>query len=110
MNPTVLLNATAFAESPVPIGSDRELFIDHYLIDSMDNVSLALATPVHKDVALTFDAPWEGRYCGYITVFQDGDIYRMYYRGLPEAKRTVPTWKLPVMRKAKTALPLKNRN
>ena len=25
--------------------------------------------------------PWEGNTCGYVSVFQDGDLYRMYYRG-----------------------------
>lgn len=70
---------------PLTIGSDRELFVDQYLIDQMDNLSLRIGNPVHKDISIHFDAPWEGRYCGYITVFQDGDLFRMYYRGLPEA-------------------------
>jgi hypothetical protein len=30
---------------------------------------------------LAFDKPWEGNASGYPTVFQDGDSYRMYYRG-----------------------------
>ena len=78
------LCGNSFAE-PLMIGVDRELFVDHYLIEQMDNLSLRLGNPVHKDTSLYFDAPWEGRYCGYVTVFQDGDLYRMYYRGLPQA-------------------------
>jgi hypothetical protein len=27
--------------------------------------------------------PWEGRFCGSVTVLKDGEKYRMYYRGLP---------------------------
>ena len=27
------------------------------------------------------DKPWEGNSCAYMTVFKDGDLYRMYYRG-----------------------------
>ncbi len=81
-----ILCGASFA-GPLMIESDRELFVDQYLIDQMDNLSLSLGNPVHKDISIRFDAPWEGRYCGYITVFQDGDLYRMYYRGLPEAKK-----------------------
>jgi hypothetical protein len=32
-------------------------------------------------VAIKYDQPWEGNASGYATVFQDGEIYRMYYRG-----------------------------
>ena len=74
-------------EAPVNIGSNRELFVDHFLVDSLENVRLALGVPEHEDAVLAFDKPWEGRYCGYVTVFQDADRYRMYYRGLPEAGR-----------------------
>ena len=34
---------------------------------------------------LCFDEPWEGAFCGYVTVLADGEKYRMYYRGLPAA-------------------------
>ncbi len=36
-------------------------------------------------MALRFDRPWEGAFCAYVTVLQDGEIYRMYYRGKPSA-------------------------
>jgi len=65
------------------IGSRRELFVDHYLTDKMDGTRLKLnhAQPAGK--VMDFDKPWEGVYCGYTTVFQDGDLYRMYYLGFP---------------------------
>ena len=72
-------------DAPVNIGSRRELFIDHYLADTFENVRQVLNAPEHESTVLTFDKPWEGRYCGYVTVFRDGDLYRMYYRGLPES-------------------------
>ncbi len=72
-------------DSPVDIGSRRELFVDDYLIGSLDNVRQVLGTPEHESTALAFNKPWEGRYCGYVTVFKDEDQYRMYYRGLPES-------------------------
>lgn len=34
---------------------------------------------------MKFDAPWEGEFVGYVTVIQDRELYRLYYRGMPEA-------------------------
>ena len=67
------------------IGSRLEPFIDPYLIETLDGVELRMATPVDRETVLRFDLPWEGRYCGYCTVLQDGDLFRLYYRGLPVA-------------------------
>ena len=30
---------------------------------------------------MVLDAPWEGNNSNYVTVFRDGSVYRMYYRG-----------------------------
>ncbi len=38
------------------------------------------------ETVLAFDKPWEGEFCGYVTIIKDGDDYLLYYRGLPEAK------------------------
>ena len=43
--------------------------------------SLRLHQPSIRDDALVMDGLWEGTFCGYITTFQDGDIFRMYYHG-----------------------------
>ncbi len=66
---------------PINIGSRLELFTDGCLIDKMNGVELRLHHPVRREVALYFDAPWEGPWSGYVTVFEDADGYRMYYRG-----------------------------
>ncbi len=68
------------ASEPIEIGSRRELFVDHYLIEQLDGVSLKLHTPQPKGPAIRFDKPWEGKYCAVFSMFKDGDIYRMYYR------------------------------
>ncbi len=81
----VLATTAAIAQETVDIGSRRELFVDRTLIEELRGVTLKLHEPRPADVAIAFDASWEGRYCGYVTVFQDGDVYRMYYRGLPQA-------------------------
>ncbi|QDU45694.1 hypothetical protein Mal52_41890 [Symmachiella dynata] len=73
---------TAHAEEPVDIGSRREPLVDRALIDSLDGkAQLKLHHPQPREIAITFDQVWEGNASGYPTVFQDGDIYRMYYRG-----------------------------
>ena len=71
----------SFAAEAVDIGSRRELFVDHYLIDELSGVHLRLQEPRHGGVAVRFDRPWEQRFAFYTTVLKDGDVYRMYYRG-----------------------------
>lgn len=63
------------------IGSRLELFVDDWLIDKMDGVTLKLHNPTPREVAITFDAPCEGNTSAYVTVFQDENLYRMYFRG-----------------------------
>lgn len=63
------------------IGSRLELFVDDWLIDKMDGVSLKLHNPMPREVAITFNDPYDGNTSAYVTVFQDDDLYRMYYRG-----------------------------
>jgi hypothetical protein len=66
----------------IDIGSRRELFIDEYLIETMTGgARLRLQQPVETDDVFVHDTPWEGNRTMYYTIFQDGDIYRMYYRG-----------------------------
>lgn len=65
----------------IDIGSRLELFVDDYLIDEMTGVKLILHKPIPREVVIVHDEPWEGNNCGYQTVFQDGELYRMYYRG-----------------------------
>lgn len=67
---------------PVDIGSRLELFIDDYLIESLEgDVSQHLMQPEPKEVVFVTDQPWEGNTSGYYTFFQDRDTYRMIYRG-----------------------------
>jgi hypothetical protein len=68
-------------QTPIDIGSRRELFVDDYLIDELKEARRILHRPTPREVSLVRNMPWEGNSSGYTTVFQDGDIYRMYYRG-----------------------------
>ena len=72
----------ARAAEPIDIGSQRELFVDDYLIGQLSgDARQVLQKPVPQEVVLVTDKPWEGNTCAYYTIFQDGDRYRMYYRG-----------------------------
>ena len=64
------------------VGSRLELFVDDYLVDGMSGgVGRRLHHPEPREVALTFDALWEGPTSIYVTVFKDDDRIRCYYRG-----------------------------
>ena len=76
---------------PLEIGSRLELFVDDYLIESMDGLRFQLQKPQSGGKVLSFDKPWEGTTSLYQTVFKDGDIYRMYYRGSSHAGYTFPS-------------------
>jgi hypothetical protein len=67
--------------SPIDIRSRLELLVDGYLIDRMNGATLMLHSPSPQEVAIVFDRPWEGNTCGYVTVIEDGGLYKMYYRG-----------------------------
>ena len=72
----------AVAAEPINISSRLELMVDDYLIERMSEWTvLRLQHPVRREVIMKFDRPWEGNACGYFTAIQDGDLYRMYYRG-----------------------------
>jgi hypothetical protein len=64
----------------VAIGSRRELLVDEALIERMEGVALTMHQPVAREVSIVCDAPWEGNTSAYYTIFQDGDLFRMYYR------------------------------
>ncbi len=70
------------ADPPIEIGSRLELMIDDHLVESFQgDARWELHHPVAKDVVLDHDAAWEGSGSNYHTIFRDGDLYRLYYRG-----------------------------
>ena len=69
------------SQEPLDIGSRLELFVDDYLIDSINGVRLRLHEPRSAGKALVFDKPWEGNTSSYVNILQDEDRLRMYYRG-----------------------------
>ena len=68
-------------ENILEIGSRLELMLDEHLIDRLSGgAALRLHKPTPREVAIVHDEPWEGNSCGYHAVFQDGELYRMYYK------------------------------
>ena len=65
------------------LGSRLELFVDDLLVDQLKGTTLKLHEPQSAGMVLRFDAPWEGAFCGYVTVLRDTNRFLMYYRGLP---------------------------
>lgn len=80
----LFLSPGAFAadSAPVGIGTRRELFVDRFLLAELDGTRLQLHVPRDEGVAFAFDRPWEGTFCGYVTILTlpDGRL-RAYYRG-----------------------------
>jgi hypothetical protein len=71
------------SQQPIVLKNRRELFVDSYLTDKFENADIRLATPVPGGIALQLNEPWEGHFAGaYVSVIKDGDLYRMYYRGM----------------------------
>ena len=64
----------------VEIGTRRELFVDHFLIEEMTSCALDLKRPERREIAFTCDAPWEDHIPGLLSVLNDGDVVRLYYR------------------------------
>lgn len=83
----MFITGTASADAAKPrevlnIGDRLELFVDDYLVEELTGrAEQRLHKPVPREVVLVTDKPWEGNTCAFFTVFRDGDLYRMYYRG-----------------------------
>jgi len=68
-------------DGALQLGSRLELFVDDWLVERLRGASLLLHHPAPREVATTFTKPCEGNTSYYWRVFEDGDLFRMYYRG-----------------------------
>ncbi len=79
--PFALAMGAAAVSAATDIGSRRELFVETSLVESVTGeAELRLHQPQPQELAIVHDEPWEGAGSGYHSVFQDGDLYRMYYK------------------------------
>ncbi|MBI2298664.1 MAG: hypothetical protein HYU66_06880 [Armatimonadetes bacterium] len=71
------------SKTMVEIGSRPQLFVDSFLLDALSGEARrVLHSPTPREVVLTFDRPWEGSLCAYVTVMRVESGWRLYYRGL----------------------------
>ncbi len=78
----ILASSISFAAEPIDIGNRLELFIDNHLIEKIaGDVTQEMLKPEPREVIIVTDSPWEGNTSGYYTLFQDGELFRMIYRG-----------------------------
>ncbi len=74
----VTLGIAAFSQqAPIEMQNRRELFIDNAIIASQIDVETRLSTPVSGGVAVKFDKPWEGSFCAYVSIVNDGKKFRI---------------------------------
>lgn len=65
----------------IHLGDKREIFVDYFLIDSLQGTHLILHHPHDEGTVLYFNNPWEGPFCNYVTIIKEGNLFRAYYRG-----------------------------
>lgn len=66
----------------IQLGSRRELFVDHYLIDRMKGATLKLHPPQRREVVFQVQGPLENACSGvYSVLVENGGRYFLYYRG-----------------------------
>ena len=67
--------------APIALGSRRELFVDHFLIEHLNGAALHLHPPIRREVVYQVSQPWDNACTGCYNLTQDGDRILLYYRG-----------------------------
>lgn len=67
-------------QNPIDIGTNRQLFLDDLVIDTMSGAKRALHSPTRRETVLGGDKPWDEASVAYMSIIRDGDLYRGYYR------------------------------
>ena len=84
------------SSEPIDIGSRLELFVDDYLIESMAGTELRMQHPTPRGLVWQTTNQRSGKVWGganrSVCVFQDGGLYRMYYR---DFARVAKPWIAP---------------
>ena len=75
----------------IQLGSNREIFVDHYLIDELKGTNIVMHHPHDEGIVMYFDKPWEGISCSCCTIIKEEDVYRLYYRASGNASNSTST-------------------
>jgi hypothetical protein len=62
------------------IGTQLQLFLDDWLIETMKDLALKLHSPQPQEVVIRADRPYETPTLYDSVVIKDGELYRMWYR------------------------------
>ena len=66
--------------TPLGVGSQKQLFIDHKFIESKENISLCVNPPVkRREAVIHSDKPWDAFAVTFLSVAEDGGVYKMWY-------------------------------
>ena len=78
----VCFQSALLAADPIAIGDRLEPLVDDFLLAGKSgDLRQVLHPPTPAEVVLVTGKPWEGNTSAYYTIFRDGDLFRMYYRG-----------------------------
>lgn len=78
----VITAAALPAQQVKHIGSQRQLFTDHWFVDSLQGCRLVMHEPTDRGPVLTFNEGTlkEGTQCTYATVIRRDSLFQLYYR------------------------------
>ena len=66
--------------NPIDIGTNRQLFLDDLIIDTMSGARRTMHSPTRRETVLVGDKPWDQASVAFMSIIRDGDLYRGYYR------------------------------
>ncbi len=67
-------------QNVIEIGTNRQLFFDDLIIDTMSGAKRVMHSPTRRETVLVGDKPWDEASVAYMSIIRDGDLYRGYYR------------------------------
>ena len=67
----------------IDFGKKIELMVDDYLIDQKHNLTFRYQFPTDEGRVITFEKEWEKEGSATMTVLQDEQNIKCYYRGFP---------------------------
>ena len=67
-------------QNPIDIGTNRQLFLDDLMIDTISGAKRIMHSPIRREPVIVGDKPWDEASVSYMSIIRDGDLYRGYYR------------------------------
>ena len=75
---------SCWGQEAIRLDGRREVFVDRYLIDRLEGITLKMHEPRDEGPVFYFDKAWEGAFSGYVTIVGEPGKFRLYYRGEAE--------------------------